>query len=338
MCALKHVVLTNPNLNGFEYGVLRDFEDEISRVTGGVQISTARPNLSRFVEKRIGHGMRYDGLRRFVSKAEFEIEADVLWVVLMGPENYTLDLLKGWDRNVGVKILYLFDTFEKQLPLIRRVLKAAKWDYTISSFEGALPLLEEQTGRKWHAVPQGVKLDRFRPAPEEERVIDFCAYGRRLKPVHDSIKSYCLETNKYYDYTTAASLQTRLDAREPYGQYAWHLTHSLFNFCWPVELTHPDRVLTFSPVTCRWFEAAASANVVVGKAPANPNFTETFGVDFVLPIEHTSDSEKLREVWDELWERRHELLQSATERRARLSTKWSWESRVNEVLSVIAAG
>ena len=41
-------------------------------------------------------------------------------------------------------------------------------------------------------------------------------------------------------------------------------TQRWFTFGWPVEFTHPDRVKTFSPITCRWFEAAASGAVVVG--------------------------------------------------------------------------
>src|SRR6202158_3536016 len=183
----------------------------------------------------------------------------------MGPENFTLDLYKGWDRHVGVKVLYLFDTLDAHLTSIRRVLRSTRWDFASTAFYGAKPFLEEKTQREWHVIRHAVNLERFRPAPLEQRTIGFCAYGRRLDKVHEAIRQYCAGNGKYYDYTTAASIQAHLDPREHYAQYAWHLTHSIFNFCWPVEVTHPSLIEHHSPITCRWFEAAASGTVILGK-------------------------------------------------------------------------
>jgi hypothetical protein len=335
MTNLKQVVLSNLSLSGFEYGMLRDFEDEIIRVTNGHLVAMPKRQLPEFIARRIGQGTRYGGFRRWIPKVEYELKADVLWVVLMGPENFNLDLFRNWDRGVGLKILYLYDTFESQLPSLRRILQSTQWDFTITSFEGAIPFLEEHTQRKWYAVPQGVKLERFQPAAEAEKVISFCAYGRRLEKVHNSIKDYCLQTGKYYDYTTAASIQSQLNPREHYGQYAWHLSHSFFTFCWPVELTHPKRVLTFSPITCRWFEAAASGSVILGKAPKDPSFEKIFGSGLVIPIDRDDSDESLASKWEHLWENRHHYLQSALKAREVLSQDWSWESRVKEILNLV---
>jgi hypothetical protein len=335
MMNLKHIVLTDPDLNGFEYGMLRDFEEEIIRVTSGHPVVMPKRKLPTFIEGRIGHGTRYGNLRKFIPKVEYDLKADVLWVILMGPENFPLDLFKNWDQHVGVKILYIFDTFEGQLPSIRRVLHSTKWDLAITSFHGALPFLEEQTQHKWYVVPQGVKLDRFKPVVKEEKLINFSAYGRRLQKVHNSIKEYCLQTNKYYEYTTTTGLQPQLDPCENYRQYAWHLTHSFFTFSWPVELTNPKRVLTFSPITCRWFEAAASGTVILGQAPNNPEFEKIFGSDLIIPIDYTNTPENLRLIWEELWENRYSYLQAVVTRREKLAYKWSWENRVKEILHLL---
>jgi hypothetical protein len=334
MINLSHIVLTNPTLKGFEYGVLRDFEEEVIRITGGSQVEMPRRQFPNFIEHRIGHGTRYAGLRSLVPRAECELKADVLWVILMGPESFSLDLFKNWDRHVGVKILYIFDTFEGQLPAIRRVLQSAKWDLAITSFHGALPFLEEQTQHKWYAVPQGVKLDRFKPVATTEKLISFSAYGRRLQNVHNSIKEYCLQTEKYYEYTTTTGLQSACP-RDNYRQYAWHLVHSFFTFSWPVELTNPKRVLTYSPITCRWFEAAASGTVILGQAPKDPEFEKIFGSDLVIPLDYTSSQDKLKLIWEELWENRHYHSQSAWKTRELLVENWSWESRVWEILKII---
>ncbi|WP_019499461.1 glycosyltransferase [Pseudanabaena sp. PCC 6802] len=335
---MKHIVLTDPTLKGFEYGVLQDFKEEIIRVTSGHPVVMPRRKFPKLIEARLGHGTRYGGLRKLIPKIECDLKADVLWVVLMGAENFSLDLFKNWDRHIGIKILYIFDTFESQLPSIRRVLQSSKWDLAIASFHGALPFLEEQTQQKWHAIPQGVKLDRFQPVSKDEKLIDFSAYGRRLEKVHNSIKEYCWQTGKYYDYTTTSTVQPHLDPLESYRHYAWHLSHSFFTFSWPVELTNPKRVLTYSPITCRWFEAAASGTVILGQAPQDPEFEKLFGSDLVIPIDYTSCQEKLRSVWEELWENRDSYFQSALNAREKLLEKWSWESRIREILELVNLG
>src|SRR5688572_27713552 len=112
---MKHVVLVNPTLRGLEYGMLRDFEDEIVRITHAERVAAPGSSLPKFISARLAHGTRYSSLRRCVPKQAHELKGDVLWVILMGPENFTLDLFAGWDQTVGIKILYLFDTFDAQL-------------------------------------------------------------------------------------------------------------------------------------------------------------------------------------------------------------------------------
>jgi hypothetical protein len=330
MVSERHIVLVNQELSGLEYGMLQDFQDEIARLTGAMGVPV--PPSGRLT-KRFGLGTRYSRLRRFISQGGFYPAADVLWTVLMGPEDYTpLDVFKEWDRRAGFKILYLFDTMERQLSSIRAILRSAKWDLTITSFQGAVPFLEAQTQRRWFAVPQGVKLERFRLGAAQNRVIDFSAYGRRLRNVHESVKRFCAETGHYYEYTTTSRLMPGIDAREQYDQYAWRLRHSVFNFCWPVETTNPDRVRTFSPITCRWFEAAASGTVVVGQPPKDPGFPEMFGEDFVVPLAPQCNDDELIPFWSRLVEGRDAHLEAARRRYLKLSDNWSWERRIKDIL------
>jgi hypothetical protein len=312
--------------------MLQDFQDEIVKLTGATSVPVPR---SGSLTRRFGLGTRYSGLRRFMRKGGFHPIADVSWAVLMGPEEHApLDLFRNWDRRAGFKILYLFDTMERQLSSIRAVLRSAKWDLTITSFHGAVPYLEEQTQRRWFAVPQGVKLDRFRPAAPQRRLIDFSAYGRRLARVHESVKRFCTETGRYYDYTTTTRLAPGIDPQEQYDHYAWRLRHSAFNFCWPVEATNPDRVRTFSPITCRWFEAAASGAVVVGQPPKDDGFSEMFGKDFVVPLDPARRHDDLFRLWSQLMAERDVQLEVARQRHARLSDNWSWRRRVKDILEI----
>jgi len=327
----RHAILVSPETSGIEHGMLRDFQSEIARLTGAVAVPL--PPRSRLT-KRFGLGTRYAPFRRIIRESGFSPRADVLWAVLMGPEDYSLDVFRRWDRDVGFKILYLFDTMERQLPSIRAVLRSVKWDLTITSFQGAVPFLEDETQRRWFAVPQGVKLDRFRPAPPQDRLIDFSAYGRRLPAIHEGVKAFCAETGRYYDYTTTAGLMPGTDPTEQYDQYAWRLRHSVFTFCWPVETTNPLRVRKFSPITCRWFEAAASGTVVVGQPPRDAGFEEMFGPGLVLLLDTDRSGPELFVFLSRLLEERHSHLLAAQQRYNRLADAWSWERRVGDILKI----
>ncbi len=310
--------------------MLRDFEDEIVRLTGAERVIAPSRSFPAFIGERLAHGTRYSGLRQWVPKEQHELKADVLWVILMGPENFTLDLFKGWDKHVGLKILYFFDTFDAQLTSIRRVMRATNWDFVSTAFTGAKPWLEEKTQREWKVVRHAVKLDRFIPAAPEERLIDFCAYGRRLESFHQALKAHCAGNGKYYDYTVAGSVQPELDPRDHYALYAWHLAHSVFNFCWPMELTDPFRAKAHSPITCRWFEAAASGNVILGRAPLEPGFAEVFGADAVIELD--VENQNIPELCESLWQKRDCYLERARERREHLASNWSWETRIAETM------
>ncbi len=315
--------------------MLLDFQTEICRLTGAVRVPM--PPRTRLTQ-HFGHATRYAPFRRLIRRTGFYPRADVLWAVFMGPEDYSLDVFTRWDRHVGFKILYLFDTMERQISSIRAILRSVKWDLTITSFSGALPFLEEQTQRRWFAVPQGVKLDRFHPAPAHHRLMDFSAYGRRLSAIHEGVKAFCAETGRYYDYTTTVRLAPGADPREQYEQYAWRMRHSAFTFCWPVETTNPSRVRSFSPITCRWFEAAATGTVVVGQTPKDPGFEEMFGPGFVVPLEPACSGTDLFDFLSRLIEERQVHLDGAQRRRNRFADTWSWERRVKDILTMAGLG
>jgi hypothetical protein len=334
---LEHVVLTNPESRGFEYAVLRDLEFEIARLTKARLVGVPNRAFPGPVAARLAHGTRYGFLRAYVPRKAHTLRADVLWVPLMSPANFTLDLFRGWDRGCGIKILYLFDSFESQVPVLKRVLSATHWDLTVTSFAAAVPMLERETGRHWHAVPQGVRLDRFRPFPAEKREIAFSAYGRRIEALHEVVRGFCRDYGLYYDYSVAAGVRTDVPTEDLGAMNAWHLGHSVFTFSWPVEQTNPTRVRTFSPITCRWFEAAACGTVMLGRAPRDPSFSDLFGEDLVVALK--SDPSRPEDVRTELlglWHGRGVLLERAARRRGERGESWSWENRVRKILELAA--
>jgi Glycosyl transferases group 1 len=331
---LRHVLLTVRGSHGFQYGMLRDFEEEIVRLTGASVVPIPPYRGPAMIVDRLAHGTRYAPLRRLAPRQRtFGVDADVLWLVLMGPESSWLDLYRAWDARVGYRIVYVYDAFPEQLPALRRLVAAAKWDLMITAFHCCVPMLERETGRPWAAVAMGVKAERFAPVPAAERGIAVSSYGRRVDTVNRALAAFCDAEGLYFDATVAATLQRSIPSAYLYNQYAWHLRHSRFTVAWPIDLTSPKRAGGFSPVTCRWFEAAASATTLLGRPPADPVFETLFGAGAVVLLDPAVRSEgEFLEAFRGIWERREEHHRAATARREERLATWTWEARVKEML------
>lgn len=329
---MRHTVVTDESLRGFQYSVLRALEaalvDNLHAETIALPTLRVPANLLR----HCGLGMKRSQFRRYLPKERIRLDGDVVWCVLMGPEDYRLDLYRAWKGKNQLKVMYLFDTLPHQFATIRRIVD--DWDVLITSFVDAVPTLEETTGRKWYAVEQGVPDHLFTFPAADGRSIAFSCYGRRVEPLHKRVLQFCADSGLYYDYTTSDGRHASASLQEIYRQYAWHLSQSYFTFCWPVELTTPGRAQHLSPITCRWFEAAAAGTPIVGKAPKNPRFMQLFGRDAVVTLDVADDvSDQLHD----LWSNREEHLDRAARLRERVAGEITWDRRVSEMWSFARA-
>ncbi|MEO5684464.1 MAG: glycosyltransferase [Chitinophagaceae bacterium] len=332
---MDHVVIKDSELNGWEYGMLRSFENAIVQETGG-RILELPPY--RFASKYMHHfsqGMKRGKYRKYFQQQPFDIKADIAWCILMGPENYKLDLYKNWQPKCKIKILYLYDTLPAQYPLIKRLLSDNTWDILITAFNDAVDDLEKLTGRKWHCVEQAADAGLFQPAPLSERVIHFSSYGRKHPVLHEAVKEFCEAHHLYYDYTTHDAKHPVADASELYKQYAWHLTHSQFTFSWPVELTHSQRAGHLHPITCRWFEAVAAGTVIAGQAPGNPAFTTYFEKDLVVPMNYNATKKDFIKDLEGLMSNRDTYYSKAAALSEQLKAALTWNERVQRIIKMI---
>ncbi len=327
---MKHVLIKDPKLNGWEYGMLRSFEEAIIRNTGAVVTEIDKYNFASQYMNHFGQGMRRARYRRYFPKQNFTIEGDVAWHILMGPENYQLDIYKNWNKHFKIKILYIYDTLPFQYPLIKRLFSNGDWDLLITSLNDAVDDLKKITGRQWHFVEQAADSELFAFVPFEERKIHFSSYGRRYAPVHETVKEFCNSNGLYYDYTTHDGRHPITDAKELYRQYAWHLCNSFFTFSWPIELTNPQRAGHLHPITCRWFEAAAARTIVLGKAPENEYFNELFGDDFVYAVDPNGDRSSLFKQLEQIWSQRNSLSKKFPN-----YVNMGWDERVKRILSFL---
>lgn len=330
-----HTIIKDKQLNGWEYGMLRSFESAIVEETGASIVEIPKYFLLGNYISHFGHGMKRGKFRKHFPKQEWAPDGDIGWYILMGPENYRLDLYEGWNKSLKLKILYLYDTFPSQYSLIKRICSDRTWDILITSFNDAVDDLQKITGRKWHCIPQAVDKNLFVGKSLEEKIIHFSSYGRRYPVLHDLVKEFCKQKDLYYDYTTHDGRHPIAESTELYSQYSWHLNHSLFTFSWPVELTNPTRAGHLHPITCRWFEAMAAGAIILGKRPANDIFKHWLDDDLVIDLDPTATKQNLLHRLDELWDNREKLYENAQKRKRIKENKIFWNERVKRILNII---
>jgi hypothetical protein len=331
---LKYQLLRDPSLHGWEYGMLRDFESAIIAIAspGQAGVETLAPYpRSGFLRSKTAPGTRYAPLRHLLPKQLISKTAENVASIVMGPEGSPF-----WSRRKqpGQRVAsYIFDTLEPQRDLLLSLCRTGEIDFPITSFPNAVPMLQALTKRPWHAIAQGVSLDRFWPlAAGVEPPVAFSAYGRRLDSTHQAIKRFVQSQKLHYDYTLAAGLSPQIDPADAYTNYAWDMRNCWFTISWPVEVTNPTRAPSFSPMTCRWFEAAASGTIVLGKAPLEPEFERYFGPNFVVEIPR--DQQALLQLLPALWERRHDLRAERLQRWRLMRENWSWDARSRQLLAL----
>ena len=315
--------------------MLRSFEKAIIEKTqASISLIPEYPYLANYMQ-HFGHGMTRGKFRKYLPKNSWQPNGEIGWYILMGPENYQLDLYKDWDKNLKTKILYVYDTFPSQYPLIKRLCQDKRWDVMITSFNDAVEDLQRITGCQWHCVEQAADEYLFTGADFEQKTIHFSAYGRRYPALHEVVKEFCRKNGLYYDYTTHDSRHPTADSTELYKQYAWHLNHSLFTFSWPVEFTNPTRAGHLHPITCRWFEAMAAGTVIIGRKPGNVIFDKWLADDLVIELDPNAPKNELLTNLEKIWERRKELHDTAQKLRTQVAGKNSWNERVHRILSLL---
>jgi len=332
---MRSVILRDRTLAGWEFGTVRCLEEEIIKQTSAAVVDVFQSEQPR-LWRRFGHGTRYAFVRPWLRRRKLDLpQSDLLWLVLMGPENYYLDLFDGWAGSARLKVVYLCDTLPGQYHLLQKLFSGSTWDICITSFGDSVPALEKIAGRTWYHVDQGVNLELFRPSRLSERIIDFSSYGRRHPEVHDALVEFCESRGLYYDFTTHDCQHPMADSISLVRQYAWHLSHSKFTLSWPVEMTNPRRAGGLRPITCRWFEAAAAGTPILGSAPANEHFETLFGRDLVVPISTGASRTSLTGQLESIWKRREELGQAALDRARTLGSSLGWPSRVARMLELV---
>lgn len=294
------------------------------------------PDLSRF-EKYFIQGSQWRKCRKLIKKKKLNINSNiqVLWYILMGPENYRLDLFTGFE-DVTHKIIYFFDTLPHQIDLINNLKLNKYFSLRISSFNDSILFLQERTNYKWHYIPQASCRPNKTIDKIDDKKIAFCSYGRGSEKLNHVIRKFCKKNFIYFDFTHESQGNLKSSNFDLYKSYLWHTSMSIFNVSFAVEVTNPERAGFLSPITCRWFEAILSSNIVIGQAPRNPEFKKIFPSNFVQNINLNCSEEEIYQQIQNLWDNREVLFKSIYDGISdSMFYLYEWEFRVLEICNLL---
>jgi Glycosyl transferases group 1 len=239
-------------------------------------------------------------------------------------------------RSVARRVaVYVFDSWPEDVRHLKR--HRSLWeecDRLFVSFPEAVEPYSNVLGCPVEYMPQAIDPERFHPH-RGERPIHVTSIGRRHPEAHRLLLELAARRDLFYYYSEVDSPQA-IDLEESQRLLGRISQSTRAAVCWPVSAV-TGRRRSISPVTIRWFEAAACGSVVLGQAPAADDFHELFPYErFVRPLDPADparfEQTVLEAVRDE--EERVERLRLAEHVR----TAHSWDARLARILDVMAPG
>jgi hypothetical protein len=330
----RHLILIDSELKGREYGTLNAFNEAIIKITSGDTLIL--PKKTKF-ENRFFQSSNFRCLRKFSRKTNLknitENKYDVVWYICMGPENYRFDLMYGIE-NIKNRVIYFFDTLPHQFSLIKKLKISRSFNIQISSFDDAINILERMANSKWHFIQQASSLEYFPKKSIAEKEIAFASFGRGNLMLNDIIQEFCDSHGLIFDRTHETSGQILTNNELLYKSYCRSLSNAVFNICFSVEHTDPNRSGVLSPITCRWYESFLARNIVLGIQPKNSLFNQIFPKNFVYELNEKDTKENILLRLEELWENREALYSQLYENSNYDVRNYDWDNRIIEILEL----
>jgi Glycosyl transferases group 1 len=308
------------------YGTVVDFEDAICALADADLVEA--PGYSRRARIRAALRPADKTFRPVIPPRD---EYDLCFFVAMNPGWISslryIDRLRERCKRI---VVYVFDTWQGDAAWLRR--NRREWalcDLVYVSFPWAVDTFSRHLRCAVEYLPQAASAARFYPW-RENRPIEILSVGRRLRPAHLLIRDIAKRHDLFYHYSESEAPDA-IDLVESRELLARLCQSARSQICWPVEETNPNRRGEGSPVTSRWFEAAACGSVVLGRPPRARDFQDLFPYErFVVELDPRDPREFERRLLaaldDEVdWSARRDLAEF-------IRARHSWEARSERII------
>jgi hypothetical protein len=309
-------------------GAILDFENAMAE-SADVDFVEVPPLGRRAYLRALAAGNRP---RRISLDGEYDL---CFLAVFQAHEIRGLAFLDSLRRHCRRVVVYVFDAWVSSTAALRRYSRLWQLcDKVYVSFPAAVDAWHEHISCPVEYIPQAIDPARFHP--QRARPIDVLSVGRRLESVHRHLLGIAARRDLWYQFSESRA-PVAIDLADSQFLLARLCRSARVQICWPVEVTHaemrrngytpPDG----SPITARWFEAAASGSVVMGAKPASTEFDRLFPSQaFVRELPRASASDVERELMNALAD--DEDLHSREALAEYVRTHHSWQARCAEIL------
>jgi hypothetical protein len=262
---------------------------------------------------------------------------DLCFLAVFQPSDIrALAALHGLRRHCRRVVVYVFDAWVSSTASLRR--HRSSWrlcDKVYVSYPAAVEAWRGHVGCPVEYMPQAIDPARFHP--QTARPIDVLSVGRRLESVHRQLRSIADRHNLWYQFSESRA-PSAIDLEDSQFLLARLCRSARVQICWPVEATHGESrrsgysAADGSPITARWFEAAASGSIVMGTKPASAEFDRLFPSEtLVRELPRASERQLERELLEAVSD--DEDIRSREAFAEYVRTHHSWQVRCAEVLA-----
>jgi hypothetical protein len=330
--------------------ILYEFEDVILELTGGDCVEVGNDNSLQF-SRRAYKLLRLASLSPRLARTlapppsaiELQRDYELFFPVFNHPhELYALAAVPNWRKRCRVAACFIDEVWAHLLPgYLLELLQ--QFDHV---FIGTLHCVEEVgriVGRPCSYLPLAANVLRFSPWPDPPvRVIEVCNIGRRSAVTHQALLQLARARKMFYFYDTVSSgtfndKQRTFHVenhREHRFLLAQLLQRSRYYIANRARINEPQYTGNREEIPGRYYEGAAAGAVLLGEAPATPEFVRQF--DWPDAVIHLPfDSPDIEDILTQL-HRDPERLEQISRRNVHFAAhRHDWVYRLQTVLATL---
>jgi len=323
---------------------LYEFEDVIAAVDDADILAPPQYDaMGKFRKRVIENTTRYIGespltkLNPYGSDVELAYDYDIYFVTLDFPWNIaSINLLKNWRRRCRLAVCYIIEIWSEDLSQMSHFMKFFnEFDLICVGTYHGLDDLQKMTDTPCMFLPPGIDTLKFMPNFEEDekRSIDVVSIGRRSPVTHEALLEVAAkEPFFYYHELTNGSVLRVENHQEHRTLIANLLKRSRYFITNYAKANLPTLIAGEFEIGYRFFEGAASVNVLIGAPPRGDLFSRYFDwEDSIIPVKF--DEPNIVDIIAELDSKPEYLRQIRIRNVANSLLKHDWVYRWEQVLN-----